>query len=467
MNYYLLKIITLVCLFYLPLVNATGSLPSILDYYPNCSYNIIEKSAVKIKAEQPLSEKLRLSLLAKLRNKAKIINADAIIIINKDVHEINDMSSAHAKKYIVSYKAEFIEDCQTHGKNNQQLTPYDHHGKKIQKTFAIHTKIERKFVFTPPNKPKLNHPIITNTELSLEKGIYGINIGTSYQQVIDKFGEPSIILSMSTSELVTGYGRNHWLHFQNGKLVKVQSKLSIVSPVLLNKVPLRDFFDEVPWVIATKINQKSSLSEVKSAMMMDLKLDDQKEVVIKGHENSLILTFSYKLNEFNEKNYYLDGFSLESNNYSEAKFQGEDQRRAQFSILGSLISNLNQGNSIDVELLKSELGQPLGRITVSPKFYIDIYNLNLLVGVKKSELVSIQIREELFRIKDDLAIMTPWSLGDFVQGKSIEELHNFFPADIFELDNKFQIDTEEYQLTLLFDDSAESMMLYEAEVVIY
>ena len=63
--------------------------------------------------------------------------------------------------------------------------------------------------------------------------------------------------------------------------------------------------------------------------------------------------------------------------------------------------------------------------------------------------------------------MTPWSLGDFVQGKSIEELHNFFPADIFELDNKFQIDTEEYQLTLLFDDSAESMMLYEAEVVIY
>ena len=75
--------------------------------------------------------------------------------------------------------------------------------------------------------------------------------------------------------------------------------------------------------------------------------------------------------------------------------------------------------------------------------------------------------EELFKIKEDTTENIPWSLGDFVQGKSITELNRFFPDDIYELGNAVQIDSDEFQLTLWFDDYDDKNMLYEAKVTIY
>ncbi|WP_157826676.1 hypothetical protein [Colwellia sp. 12G3] len=478
MNFSPLKIITLAYLFssslYIPSVNATDNLPPILDYYPNCSYKIIEYHLAKVITEQPLAEQTALTLLTKLRRKAKDRGADALILINKDVNKAMSMdkfygqNTANATKFIVSYEAELIKGCKVVSRSETKATPYNHKGYQVKKGMSSSITIQTKVVFTPPTKAKLNHPIITNNELSLVNGIYGINIGLEYQQVIDKFGEPSIVLSMTEGLIITGYGRSHWLHFQNNKLVKVQSKLSIVSPVLLNMVPLRDFFDKTPWVLATKIARQSSFLDVKTAMMMDMKLNSQKEVVIKGKENSLILAFGYRqLSEDNDKNYFLEDFSLESNSYIETKSKVENKREGQFDSLRRIIANLNQGNSIDLGLLKSVLGQPFGRITVSATSYIDIYNENLLVEIKRAELVSIQLLDELFRIKGDLSTKTPWYLGDFVQGKSIKDLDSFFPADIYKLDNMYEIDSEEYQLTLFFDDSDENNTLYEAKVTMY
>ena len=471
MNCYPLKIITLayLSLFYTAAVNATASLPPILDYYPNCSYKVIENFTAKIKTDQPLLEKTRLALLTKLRNKGKLVGADAVILINKKINTVKNpgMSSVKVKKYRVSYEAELIGLCQNNVVNNQKLTPYNHQGLKVQKTFTTNITIQTKVVLIPPKKAKLNHPIVTNKELSLVNGIYGINIGTKYQQVIDKLGDPSIVLSMFEDEIILGYGRKHWFHFQNSKLVKVQSNLSIVSPALLNMVPLRDFFDVTPWLVANKIARKSSLSEVRSVIAANLKLNNHKEVIIKGKQNSLILPFSYrKHTEGNDKNYVLEGFSLSSNSYSEPKLKNINREVAQFETLGLVMSDLSQGEKVELGSLSKRLGNPLGRITVSATSYIDIYNSNLLVEVNKSELVSIQLLEEFFSVNDGLAAITlPWSLGDFVQEKTRKELNKFFPEDTYELGNAVQIDSDEFEVTLFFDD--DNSTLYQAKVTIY
>lgn len=456
-------------LFYFSAVSVASDLPEILDYYPNCDYQIIDTAKVKVKTEKPFTDKTRLSLLNKLRRKALSLNADALILIDKEINtaKSHGMGTAKVSNYTVSYKAELISQCKENNRKKQKLAPYNHQGYKVLKMNTLTTTIETTFTFTPPIKEKLNYPIITIKELSLKNGLYGVKIGSTYQQVITAFGDPSLVLSLLKGEVVMGYGRNHWLHFQNNKLVKVQSKLSAISPTLLNMVPLRDFFDEKPWLLDNKVARQSSFSEIKSGMKIDVQLNNQKKVVIRGQENTLILSFSYRSNDDNEKNYFLEDFSLESNLYSAPKFKQKNNRIAQFETLGLILSKLTQGEIVKLALLNEELGDPIGRITISATSYIDIYNSSLLVEVKRSEVASIQLLEELFKIKEDTTENIPWSLGDFVQGKSITELNRFFPDDIYELGNAVQIDSDEFQLTLWFDDYDDKNMLYEAKVTIY
>ena len=415
----------LTALFFIFPVIAQSDLPPILDYYPNCSYKVIENYTARIKTKQPKIEQTTLALLTKLRKKAQSVGANAIIIVNKKINKTTNSkkyygkSSTTVENYTVSYQAELIEQCQTNTVNSHKLTPFNHQGNKVVKISSSTTTIERTFVYTPPAKAKLNHPIITNKELSTVNGIYGVKIGANYKHVMDKFGDPSFVLSMFEGEVIVGYGRKHWFHFQKDKLVKVQNSLSIVSSTLLNMVPLRDFFDDSPWLVANNLVRKSSFAEVKSALAADLTMNNQNEVVIKGKENSLTLSFSYrKETKDNDRNYVLDGFSLASNLYQESLLQEVNPRVAQFDTLGLVMSDLSQGKTVDLKLLSEDLGNPLGRITVSATSYIDMYNSNLLVEVKRSELASIQLLEELFTTKGELtAINIPWSLGDFVQEK--------------------------------------------------
>ncbi|WP_019029163.1 hypothetical protein [Colwellia piezophila] len=460
-------------LFIAPVV-AQDELPAILDYYPNCSYHIIDNAKVKVKTEQPFADKTRLSLLKKLRRKAQSLGADNLILIDKKVIKVMNTEtyygtdSANVVKYMVSYEAELIKQCKSNNSNNQKTAPYDRQGFKVTNIAIGTTTIETKFVFTPPVKEQLNYPIITNTELSLKNGLYGVNIGSTYQQVIATFGDPSLVFSLFKGEVVIGYGRNHWLHFRADKLVKIHSKLSIISPTLSNKVPLRDFFDDIPWLIAKQIVRRSSFAAVKSALSADLKLNSKKQVVIKGQENSLILSFSYnKSVEDNSKAYTLDHFSLQANSYKEPSYQLGNRRESQFDILGLTLSQLNQEQVVDLQSLTSKLGQPIGRITLSVHSYIDIYNSSLLVEIKNSALASIQLLEQLFSLDDEYAKKTPWFIGDYIQGKSIAQLREYFPIDSFELDNTVQIEAEQFQLTLFFDDNYNGNVLYEVAVTLY
>jgi hypothetical protein len=58
-------------------------LPPILDYIPNCTYQVIEKLMVKTDTRNPKSESIVNELLTKLQNKAAGIGADALILVDK------------------------------------------------------------------------------------------------------------------------------------------------------------------------------------------------------------------------------------------------------------------------------------------------------------------------------------------------------------------------------------------------
>jgi hypothetical protein len=470
--------LTLMCflssLLYIPRVNALGELPVILDYYPNCSYQIIENAVAKLETEQPFAEDTKLRLLNKLRKKAKKLGADALILIDKNAKKVMNTkkyygsNSADITKYEVSYEAELIKQCEAHNKALEKLAPYNHQGNQTSKTLIAKTTIITKFVFTPPVKEKLNHPVINNSELSLINGIYGIKIGSQYQHVIKVLGDPSVILSESENELILGYGRRHWFHFQSSKLVKVESELSSLSPTLLNKVPLRDFFDENPWTIANKLTRQSTLNDVKSVLALDANLNKKNQLVLKNQNNIFTLNFSYrKSDENNAKVYFLDGFVLQDSSYEKPTYQAVDSSQVQFAALALALTELKYDQDTAWQSLNVKLGQPLGRITLSATSSIDIYNSNLLIKTRGEQLTNIQLVEPLFNLGERSTKNMQWFLGEYTQGKSIEQLRALFPSDSFELDNRVEIDTELYQLTLFFDDSGDETSLYEAEMSFY
>jgi hypothetical protein len=457
-------------MFQIQTVSAETDLPAILDYYPNCDYQVMKVHSLKVTTDELSAGKAKLSLLNKLRRKGRDIGADAVIVTEKVVKELMNIEKnlgTHSKKiskYALSFKAVLIKLCESTDKRDQKRTPINHEGNSVKTTFISSTTIRNKIIFNPPAKAELNHPIVNNKELSLVNGLYGVKIGASFEDVINTLGDPSIVLSEFEGEAILGYGRKLWFFFQVNKLVKIDTQLDSVSPTLLNKIPLRNYFDDNPWMIDNKLVRQSTLAEVKSTLGIKTQLNNYNQLIQSDKGNRLILSFSFREDiDNNTKEYFLDSFTLQIKDYSQPSHEISYNPERQFDDLSLAIAELTEGKEIFWRELKAKLGQPLGRITLTATSFVDIYNANLLIGIKSGELDNILLLEPLFNLPKR-QMKDAWYLGEYVEGKSIEQLKKLFPADAFELANKIIIDAEQYQLTLSFFDSEEKTALYEAEL---
>jgi len=203
-----------------------NNLPSILDYYPNCSYEIIETASSKEETEQPLAIETTQLLLKRLRKQAKSIGANALILTARKTRKSKsafDTAGFGKTKvlYTISYHAELIKSCKEEFGSYKKAAAFNHLGEKIL-SFKNEIQLSAKVVINT-EKAKLHRPIVTNQEVSLEHGLYGIKIGSDYQQVIAAFGDPSIQLNLLNNELLVGYGRRFWM----GSLSRFKIDLNI------------------------------------------------------------------------------------------------------------------------------------------------------------------------------------------------------------------------------------------------
>ena len=423
---------------------------------------------MKEKTEEPSDSKTVKKLFLKLRKKALSVGADAVIVEKRKLKEryrfsVGVASSGTKPLYLVSYQGLLIKTCKDSSGVNAKAAPYNHQGHTV-KDIALYTMaLEKKITITLPERAKLYHPIISQNNVSLEHGIYGVTIGSSYQQVIASFGDPSIEFNLFADERVIGYGRRHWLHFQADKLVKVSSESSLLSKDILNKVPLLDFFDESQWKISGLISDRSSLSEVKNTLNINSELNKKNQLIVKNSVNTLVLNFDYNKNSHtNEITHTLVGFTLQEINYQKPSQLSNVKTDRQFDALSLASSTLERDEEITWSEYSKTLGKPIGRITVSAKSYINIYNENLAIFIRNSELDSIYLLENI--IKQPLN-KRPWSIGRFAQGKTLVQLSKYFPNSASIYDNEAEIDTGNYKLSLYFDN--DDLGLYEAILKVY
>jgi len=455
-------------------VYASDSFPSILNYYPLSDYQVIKKYTAKKKTNKPYDSKTTQALIKKLKNKGASIGADAVIIIDKKVKKALNSAKSYGNRqdgiseYYVSYEVELIQYSQGDVKFSSRATPYNEEGYKQVKSVISTARIETKFVFKPPVKPKLHRPEVMTNEVSVKNGVYGLAISSSYEEVKEMLGDPSVELQVLKDELILGYGRNHWFHFKNNQVVKIQTRQAPLSTTLLNEVPLLDFYDDKNWLVNGTIERNASLMKVKEVLGADLILNNKNQLIVKENNTTLILHFDYsKDHETNKKHFYLSDFTLQSSTYLPAMLQIASQREAQFDAISQVYSKLQRESGIDSSWLESQLGKPVGRIFKSASHFLTLFNENLYIETKREDISSISFVEEVFAQQVSKEINKPWYLNQFKQDGKLDEMRQKFPSEAFELENEVSIDNDNYQVTLYFEESKGANRLYEAKLVVY
>lgn len=442
------------------------NLPPILDYYPNCEYQVIKETSVigMVKGQQMAKTTKR--LLNQLQQKAIDAGANGVIIMDKKIEDIDVLDEKGGQQQI-RFFAELIVQCQqekiaykksTPNVIHQRFTAYNHAGVKAKSMMT--------FKLTSADS-RVSRPEVINTEISLANGLYGIKLGDSYQQVIKKFGEPNVQLTLLAEELIIGYGRHHWLHFQLDKLVKVQSTLPYLSASILNEIPLLDFFDANAWKINNKVGRKALLEDIYSELALDKPLNEKNQLVLNSQNKVLILNFIVSKNSHtHEKKYTLGGFSMQQSNYKESLMLPFDDQMIQNKAITQAYLTLVSNKNINVNKLVEQLGEAKGRIVLPRGVTINLYNQHLILKVKAAELVEIHLLEEVF-INDAVNSKGAWALGDFIQGGPFEQLQKSFPDDAYESNYGIEIPSVGYSLFLLFDDYNKGKPLYEAVISVY
>jgi hypothetical protein len=442
-----------------------NKLPTILDYYPSCDYQTVRSYTVKEKTINPLKKEITDKLLKKLQNKALNIGADAVIIEQRNIKKYQDNEGSYGSnsnqnnKSIVSYEGLLIKTCQSSSTAKRKAAPFNHLGQPVIKMKATTISLSTKIVFTPPVKTTLHRPTISNNEISLTHGIYGLKMGASYSEVHATLGDHSFAFDLFEDQQIIGYGRSHWLFFQANKLVKVSTQYSVLSMDTLNKIPLIDFFDDAKWKINALVGRKSSLAEVKKSLNIQGELNAKKQLIIKDNNNTMLLSFDSNKSPVDNKYIYsLSDFTVKSNSYKEPSHKADLPKPKHFSALKLILTTLDQGeDGVVWSELSEDLGKPIGRITISAQSYINIYNENLAVLIKHRALNTIYLLEEVFQHKKN---NDHWSLGPFSQGKTVAQLSAYLSEDDYLDESEVMINADNYQLSLFFD--YDNLGLYEA-----
>jgi hypothetical protein len=444
-------------------------LPPILDYYPNCSYQIIKNYKLGKQSDEPQSPAIISKILKSMRKEALEVGADALILVEKKLSQVSSPKSTNerqsANKYRISYQAELIKNCIGEKNRQTKLAPYNHQG-KITISDISTTVYRPKMEITLPERAKLNHPQITDREVSISNGVYGIPLGANYLTVLEKLGDPSAEVFLLEGEMIIGYGRRHWLHFQNNKLVNVGNNSQFFSSMILNSVPLRDFFDDYEWKINDVIGYKSTLAKVKETLNIDSQLDNKDQLEIHQNGSKLILHFDREKDQESGKTIHiLSAFTLQQSSYKQQGVRPQSQQAIVYKAVQQAYNFLQQEQDINWQELAGDLGEPLAKITLSVDSELRLYTTNLLVYTKNSQLATIHFVEQVLLQRDHKnTSLEPWYLGRFMQGKSEVQLEQYFLENAYSYDLEVEMEAEKYDLSLFFEDLNGQSSLYEAKL---
>ena len=433
----------------------------VIDHYPNCDYEVLKKarsSTIKESGLNLADEKAELIKL--LRQDAADTKADALNI--EKITLENPLTLDNQSKRRLTMLALLINTCESDTSLPTTYAKYDETGERLLTT----SKQKTTYSWVLNSKPEYVRPELSNNEISLESGAYGVKLGSSYQEVLDAFGHPSVELYIYEQQKVVGYGRNHWFYFIDEQLVRVQNEERLLNYDVSNQIPMWPFFDDHQWHIDGKIKNRMLFTEAEKQLDDEIILNDKRQLVMKGDTAELVVHFHFIKNHFTlEKINRVGAFDYRTTNYPEPVLKSYTGTELNFARVTDIFERL-QVHREKVQL--SDIGkEALGVIWLSPSRQLQLVNHQLISMVQKNRVKEIQFFPSVLFEEQNMESDKQWYLGNFEEGKTLGQLRPYFFNGAIEMDWEVMIDSDNYHLMQLFDEDKGEPKLHQAVLTIY
>ncbi|WP_137225814.1 hypothetical protein [Shewanella sp. MEBiC00475] len=390
-------------------VMAANKLPPILDFYPECTPQVINTASDRVVYDIDLallkqtnssvmahSEAYLQQALVGIQHKAELAGADAVIIDRLNVGSVdrsvdlkddNGRVNSNVKQIIVLSTVQHIKLCE-----DQQLTknptPYNSKGKSLSftetlVTLAMPEKEDLLIQAQKHNAPKAD--ITTNSA-------YGVHIGDTLDELQQALGPHSIQLQFRDGTMVYGYGRSLWFFVENAKIAMISQEQGMLNGHGKNQITLSENYDHDDWVIVGKVHQGDELQTV--AKHLSLRKNNG-YYTVKGESSQLILQFEdYKESITKEAVSKLNNFSIMPIATSKKNHQVNFANFDNIDIAKIIALDDKQAHTLQPQQL-------INQIQLSENGPMVFVNNNVLLGINDQGTVNrIKVTESMLASQD-------------------------------------------------------------------
>lgn len=438
-------------------VNAAVKKPEVLDYFPQCDYQVLEKKTYKYKIEKTnknsvltqndLDKTIEI-LLRRMQDRATDIQADAILLVDRDIEDVEGKSwtKSLSNHTLLKYTAEIINQCEPIQGRAKKPTPFDKTGAPQKEillgTLGWQTQIE----FAMPSNRTRIEPELNDSLVSIDSGLYGVKLSTSLKQVIKTFGTPTIIMRLNAQQQLIAYGRRHWLWFDDGLLVKVATDAGIFATEFTNLLAFDDRFEAQKWLINGTIKHNDDFRA-------------QTQTTIQDGKTLKVLSDTFLSQSTDKSEPKVIGFELSLNS---AEISNRVEIGATKELQDFINSYLESENT--AELLISEFNmQPIARIWKDGAKELLLFDHHMVIEVTGKSVSRVFYLENVFNYDNP----AKWQFSRVEQGQTLEDVMSVLGDDAFEFDGVVEYSGDKYQKELYFEDVDGKMRLYASEVAIY
>lgn len=448
----------LLCLTVTSTALAATQEPVVLDYFPQCDYQVLETKTFKYKIEKPSKNSVLTQedlgktievLLGRMRERAIDLKADAILLVDREVAGIEEKTwtKNQDEHVLVKYTAEIIKQCQPIRGRAKKPTPFDKSGapqKQIQ--LGNIGGWQRQIEFAMPSNRKRDEPELINSVVSIDNGLYGVKLSSPFEQVIETFGTPTVVIRLNAQQQLVAYGRHHWLWFADGLLVKVATDAGIFATEFTNLLAFDDRFEAQNWQIDGAIKQN------------DVYRADA-ATITQGGKTLKVLSDTFLSQSSDKSVSKVIGFALYLNS---AEISNRIEV-ANTKELQETIDNYLDSENI-AELLISNLDtEPVARIWKDATTELLLFDHHMVIEVTGKSVSAVKYLENVVNYKHK----SDWQFNRVKQGQTLEQVMSILGDDAFEFDGVVEYSGDKYLKELYFENVDGQMRLYGADVSIY
>ena len=327
-------------------------------------------------------------------------------------------------------------------------------------------KVEGEVTFSISRSPSISksQPTLSNNEVTLNEGVFGLRANSTTQEMLDVLGIPTSTYKVNDSVCIYSYGRSLWVVTERDVVKKITTENLWVSPTLTNYIAFDDRFNS-KWLLEDKVRYSDEKSVLEHFEKRKL-IEGDKYRIMSEEGINLDIVLALKI-EDGEKRWKVSGFEygLTDTTYVNP-LKTSDNNTESFTDVIAYIENKYANDEAILLSKVTELGQqPVFEAYADNGDIIQVFDNHLMLRFGFGELNQLSVHEGLF---NQLPQGTNWKFGKHYAGQPSDEIMALYGDEVMGYDDYWQVFLEDTKYGLYFDENEKGLMtLVELEMAFF